>query len=158
MLFLSWSLWWSVELCWCPVDKVAIIVFILFQHVKQFLLTCPGKNNNKPCILKWLSKYHRKLSKNPTNFEIERTPFWTLKLSSESFKWLLMDQIIWNFRNSVHVKHLLHTTDTILDMCGHTDTKILDKQTQKSLTNVDKQTQKSLTYMWTNRQQNHWHM
>ena len=37
-----------------------------------------------------------------------------------------MDQIIWNFRNFVYVKHLLHITDTILDMCGHIDTKILD--------------------------------
>ena len=49
-----------------------------------------------------------------------------------------MDQIIWNFRNFVHVKHLLHTTDTILDMCGHTDTKILDMCGQTDTKIIDK--------------------
>ena len=48
-----------------------------------------------------------------------------------------MDQIIWNFRNFVHVKHLLHTTDTILDNCGQTDTKIIDKCGQTDTKNID---------------------
>ena len=49
-----------------------------------------------------------------------------------------MDQIIWNFRNFVQVKHLLHTMDTILDMCGHTDTKILDRCGQTDTKIIDK--------------------
>ena len=48
-----------------------------------------------------------------------------------------MDQIIWNFRNFVHVKHLLHTTDTFLYVCGQTDTKIIDKCEQTDTKIID---------------------
>ena len=36
------------------------------------------------------------------------------------------------------MKHLLHTTDNILDMCGHTDTKILDMCGQTDTKIIDK--------------------
>ena len=65
----------------------------------------------------WL-ECNQKLNRNTVNFEIERQMFYSLKFISETFKWKLMDQIIWNFSIYGHVKHILHSTDTIHHTSG----------------------------------------